>query len=141
MKTKLKTCQKQNQRLQATVASLTDAVIALKEKHLVGENAYDSLIKCAFDVPFKWLRKKLTISENSREDYPEPLDNFAMTLLFYSPKPFHYICQVFNLLLPHESDGMQMLMGHQDSPISHSSSWKLKLLKKKVKTKMFLSNF
>ena len=98
-------------------------------------------MKCASDVPFKWLRKKLTISENSREDYPEPLDNFAMTLLFYSPKPFHYICQVFNLLLPHESDGMQMLMGHQDSPISHSSSWKLKLLKKKVKTKMFLSNF
>ena len=106
LKTKLKTCQKQNQRLQATVASLTEAVIALKEKHLVGEDAYEALKKCASEVPFELferLRKKLTVSKNTKEVYPEPLKNFAMTLHFYSPKAYHYIRQVFNLSLPHES--------------------------------------
>jgi hypothetical protein len=74
-------------------STLADIVIQLKNRRLLGENAYEVLKKAASNVPFELverLRKKLT-THDTREKYPQSLKDFAMTLNFHSPKAYRFV--------------------------------------------------
>ena len=105
LKKKLKSCQRSNQRLKEQVGNLGDVVARQKSRRLLGENAIETLQKCASEVPtalFSRLSKRLGGS-SAREVYPPSLKNFALTLHFHSPKAYRYVRKMFELSLPHES--------------------------------------
>ncbi|XP_062412537.1 uncharacterized protein LOC134102456 [Sardina pilchardus] len=86
-------------RLKRKVTSLSAVILELKQKSLISSECAEVLEGSISGVPWEVLFR---VSRNKKSHrISNELRTFANALHFYSAKAYEYVCQSFNLVLPH----------------------------------------
>ncbi|KAF2885085.1 hypothetical protein ILUMI_21088 [Ignelater luminosus] len=97
---KIKSLQQQRRRLTLKIRCLKDLVVSLKKKHLLSDEAVDTLMASVPEHVQEIIKRNL---RNKKQQYSSELRKFALTLQYYSPRAYNYIRHKWRNLLPHSS--------------------------------------
>jgi len=99
VKKRLKYSHAKVRRLKRKVKSLQEVVVDLRKKDLITPRC-EAVLETTFSgIPLEVMKRivRRQSSKPTREEYPDELKSFALTLAFYSLKAYKYVRKTFEL--------------------------------------------
>lgn len=125
LKKKVKVLQQCKHRLQARNETAIEVIETIKERKLLSEEG-DQVFSSTFSTDIQQLLSRATAEKKGK--FPPALRTFALTLHFYSPAAYEYVCSKFMVPYHHNghfASGIDPWMDVRDSQVKHSHFWRI----------------